>query len=294
MTSNVRRLAIIGVLAVLFTLVPLGAAQRTPAQSPATETAVPPAVDTAVPPTETPTPADTAVPQADTPTTAPANTAVPTEIPAQTATSTPEPPKQPSTISAPSLPTPTAPPISSANHAATISPTRTTVNNWVTYTLVNFPPNATVHIVWKRNSGSVFEFATTTTDALGAASGRFRVPAVTGGPNQTIAFFAGAVTKRVTIEVRPRIKVLTNPAVCDQPANVSLRGYAKNELVRIRWKIGTSWVQLATVVTSNTGSANIFVTVPSSAPAGFNSVRGDGTIFRQQTNAAFVECEPTT
>jgi hypothetical protein len=164
----------------------------------------------------------------------------------------------------------------------------------VTYTLANFPPNATVLIMWQRNSGSVFHFATTTTDASGVASGRFRVPAVTGGPNQTIFFVAGDVTKRVTIEVRPRIKVLTQPAVCGEVANISLRGYAKKETVRIRWKVGDDWVQLATVVTSNTGSANIAVTVPTSAADGLNSVRGDGAIFRQQTNAVVVQCGPAT
>jgi hypothetical protein len=164
----------------------------------------------------------------------------------------------------------------------------------VTYTLANFPPNATVDILWQRNSGSIFKFATTTTDATGAASGRFRVPAITGGPDQPVSFVAGTVTKTVRIEVRPRIKVLTRPAVCGQAANVSLRGYAKKETVRIRWKVGDGWRQLATVVTSNTGSANIAVTVPASAAEGFNSVRGDGTVFRQQTNTVVVHCGPMT
>ncbi|MCB1133104.1 MAG: hypothetical protein KDN05_18430 [Verrucomicrobiae bacterium] len=50
-----------------------------------------------------------------------------------------------------------------------------------------------------------------------------------------------------------------------------------------------SWVTIATVVTSNTGSANVDVTVPANASLGENSVRGDGTEFRQQTNAVTVE-----
>jgi hypothetical protein len=70
--------------------------------------------------------------------------------------------------------------------------------------------------------------------------------------------------------------------------NVSLRGYGKNETIRIRWKVGNAWVVVATVKASNTGSANVNVTVPANAPAGANSVRGDGTINRQQTNAVTV------
>jgi len=70
--------------------------------------------------------------------------------------------------------------------------------------------------------------------------------------------------------------------------NVSLRGYGKKEVVRIRWKVNGSWVTVATVTTSNTGSANVTVQVPANANVGQNSVRGDGTIFRQQTNAVTV------
>jgi len=64
--------------------------------------------------------------------------------------------------------------------------------------------------------------------------------------------------------------------------------------VRIRWKVGTTYEQLAIVETTNTGSANVNVTVPADANSGLNSVRGDGTIFRQQTNKAVVECDTAT
>jgi hypothetical protein len=98
----------------------------------------------------------------------------------------------------------------------------------------------------------------------------------------------------VVINVPPRIKVTTSAAVRGQLADVSLRGYAKNETVRIRWEYGDGWKLIATVVTSNTGSANLQVTVPTWAEDGFNSVRGDGTIMRQQTNIAFVQGGPFT
>jgi hypothetical protein len=176
MAFRARRWVIFGLLAVLLTAGLLGAPAQTPAQ--ATETAVPP-TSTSVPPTDTPIPTEAA-------TLAPTDIATATTVPSATAVPT-TPPTQ-------IAPTVTPPPISAANHAASISPTQTTVNNWVNFTLANYPANTTVHILWTRNTGSVFEFATTTTNGSGAASGRFRAPAVTGGPNQIVSFVSGDVT----------------------------------------------------------------------------------------------------
>jgi hypothetical protein len=125
-------------------------------------------------------------------------------------------------------------------------------------------------------------------------SGQFRVPATPGGPNQHITFVSGNVSKTVSFEVAPRIKILDSPAVRGHFVNVSLRGYARGETVRIRWRQGERWITLATIITSNTGSANTSVQVPGWAPNGFNSVRGDGTVFRQQTNAVYVQGGPHT
>jgi hypothetical protein len=159
----------------------------------------------------------------------------------------------------------------------------------VTYNVSGFPANTPLAITWRRLSGSTIDIATAQTNGAGAASGRFRVPATPGGPNQQIIFKAGSVSKTVLFEVAPRIKVNTDPAIRGQVADVSLRGYDKKETVRIRWLNGNTWVQVATVVTSNTGSANVDVVVPAWAPTGLNSVRGDGTVNRQQTNVVNVE-----
>jgi murein DD-endopeptidase MepM/ murein hydrolase activator NlpD len=174
--------------------------------------------------------------------------------------------------------------------SASVSPTRTTVNSWITYTLRGYPANSTVQITWRRLSGSTIDIGTGRTDGSGNATGRFRVPATPGGPNQQITFAAGGTSKTVKFEVAPRIKVNTNPGVRGQQVDVSLRGYSKQESVRIRWKQPDgSWVELARVTTSNTGSANVWVTVPSWAPDGNNSVRGDGAVFRQQTNVVRIQ-----
>jgi hypothetical protein len=183
-------------------------------------------------------------------------------------------------------PTPTPPP---STASVSVSPTRTTVNTTVTYNASGFPANTPLAITWKRLSGSTIDIATVQTNGAGAVSGTFRVPATPGGPNQQIIFKAGSVSKTVLFEVAPRIKVNTDPAIRGQVADVSLRGYDKKETVRIRWLNGTTWVQVATVVTSNTGSANVNVVVPAWAPTGLNSVRGDGTVNRQQTNVVNVQ-----
>jgi hypothetical protein len=69
---------------------------------------------------------------------------------------------------------------------------------------------------------------------------------------------------------------------------VSLRGYGKQEVISIRWQVKGHWIVVAMITTSNTGSADVTVAVPPNAKIGKNFVRGDGTIFRQQTSAVTV------
>ncbi|MFL5758601.1 MAG: Ig-like domain-containing protein [Thermomicrobiales bacterium] len=250
-----------------------------------TDTATNTPTDTPVPPTDTPT--NTAVPLTDTPT----NTPVPpTDTPTNTATNTPtntatNTPTRTPTATATATKTPVPAP------AVSIYPTRQTVNSKVTYNVVGFPHNTTVNIRWKRLSGTIIDIGTAHTNNVGAVTGSFKVPAVIGGPNQEVSFTSGAVKKTALINVPPRIKILTNPAHCGQLAEVSLRGYQKGETVRIRWQDGdgVGWVQIGTTVTSNTGSQNVFMTVPNFAHNGLNSVRGDGPQSRAQTNIAYVQ-----
>ncbi len=174
-----------------------------------------------------------------------------------------------------------------ADPAVQIVPTRGTVGTGVGYTLAYFPASSTVNIVWHRPGGSTVAVGTATTDASGSASGTIVVPATTGGAN-LISFTSGSEVVTVSYEVAPRIQVAPSTVSRGQAVSVSLRGFGKNETVRIRWLVNGSWVQVATVVTSNTGSANLTVNVPANANLGPNSVRGDGTTFRAQTNAVTV------
>jgi hypothetical protein len=61
--------------------------------------------------------------------------------------------------------------------------------------------------------------------------------------------------------------------------------------VRLRWQQGASWVELTRVTTSSSGSAKVEIPVPSWAPDGPASVRGDALSAnggRAQTNAFVV------
>jgi hypothetical protein len=261
----------------------------------ATSTPTATATSTALPPTATFTQTATNSATA-TPTSTSSATATSSPTFTSTATSTNTATSSQTTTNTPTMTptrTPTKTPTVVASPGVTISPTRGTVNSTVKYTVTGFPHNAPVQITWRRLTGTTIAIATINTNSAGAASGTFKVPATTGGPGQQIIFKSGVVSRMRLFEVAPRIKSNTNPAVRGQYADVSLRGYAKQETVRIRWKKGTSWVTLATVMTSNTGSANVPVKVPTWAPNGFNSVRGDGTVFRQQTNAVNVQGGPT-
>jgi hypothetical protein len=174
--------------------------------------------------------------------------------------------------------------------SVSITPIRTTVNNWITYNIRNYPANSSVQITWRRLTGSTIDIDTVQTDANGAATGQFRVPATPGGAGQQIIFSSGAVTKTVLFEVAPRVKVSPTPAGRGQTIDISLRGFARKESIRIRWrKTGSStWIVLATGTTSNTGSANIRIPVPSYAADGTWQLRAETASFNQQTNVVEI------
>lgn len=166
--------------------------------------------------------------------------------------------------------------------AAIVAP-RGTVNARASYTLANFPIDTPLTITWDGQ-----QIGTTTTGSDGTLASTFVVPAARLGYH-TVAWSAGAWTASATYQVVPRIKAIPNTASRGQQVNVSLRGFAKKETVRIRWRRGNSWIQVGTAYTSNTGSANVTITVPSWAADGAHSVRGDGPTGRAQTNAVTVQ-----
>jgi hypothetical protein len=157
-----------------------------------------------------------------------------------------------------------------------------TVNSTTSFTLQYFPTKTVVPILWDgKQIGSILTGPTSFTD------GSFVVPAAPTGPH-TVQWKYGHWSTKITYTVKPRIKLIPSAVSRGQTVNISLRGYAKNEVVKIRWKKGSSWVQVGQVTTSSTGSANVNVKVPTFAPNGSAAVRGDGSYGHAQTNAVTV------
>jgi hypothetical protein len=165
-----------------------------------------------------------------------------------------------------------------------LSSVRGTVNSQVTATIANFPPNRPVTLTF---SGFYSTTASGTTDATGSATLSFRVPASPLGVYH-VNVAGGSTGATGNYEVVPRIKLTPGEAARGDTIGVSLRGFGARETVRIRWKHGSSYEEVATVTTSGSGSANLTITVPSWALDGPQSVRGDGSIGRAQTNAFSV------
>ncbi len=171
-----------------------------------------------------------------------------------------------------------------------VSPVRAIVGTTISYTIAHFPASATVDITLRKLSGTPLVLGSVQTNAQGAASGTFVLPATPGGAGQAVRFTSGLVIKDAAFEVAPRI--LVSDGTAGQPTSVSLRGFGKNEVVNIRWLVGSTWVAVGSATMSNSGSANPTVTIPANAAPGNNSVRADGPQFSAQTNFAEVSAAP--
>jgi N-acetylmuramoyl-L-alanine amidase len=162
--------------------------------------------------------------------------------------------------------------------SVTLSRVRGIVNIWITVNVNHFPKNAKVYIQWDGETKTSL-----ITNSSGDGSVPLKVPYDTKGFH-TVRAVAPSFDKSDTVqyEVVPRIKLIPNSGKRGDTIEVSLRGFAKKENVRIRWQYGTTFKDLKTVLTSNTGSFNVDVKVPSYSPS-TAKVRGDGPIGRAQT-----------
>jgi hypothetical protein len=168
----------------------------------------------------------------------------------------------------------------------TLINTTGTVGSLINFYLYRYPLNVTVTVRYDGVAiGSVH------TSSAGDAAGNVKVPASIMGPH-TVKFTYGSWASQATYTVKPRIKVTPTTVSRGQIVNISLRGYKGYEPVKIRWKKGDTFVQVAVVTTSSTGSANVGVVVPSFVPDGTTSVRGDGVYGHAQTNAVTVSGGP--
>jgi hypothetical protein len=171
---------------------------------------------------------------------------------------------------------------------ANVSNTSGTVNSTLNYSVHRYPLNVTVQVRW---DGTSIDTVHTNNTAKGSDS--LKIPASPKGPH-TLSFSYGTWSSSVSYTIKPRIKFIPDTVARGSTVDVSLRGFAAHESVRIRWKKGSSWVQVGQVTTSSTGSANVDVTVPTWALNGPASVRGDGATSAAQTNAVTVNGGPTS
>ncbi len=165
------------------------------------------------------------------------------------------------------------------NPRAVLSPTNGTVNSYISGTVTDFPPHTNVWLRWDGNLIGKYPV-----NSAGDANFVFQAPASPIGQH-AVRMAAGDVAIVIPYRIKPRIKLIPDSGKRGATINVSLRGYAAHESVRIRWLHGSSWVELKRVMTSSTGSANVDVKVPSWAAIGSQKVRGDGSVARAQTNA---------
>lgn len=164
-----------------------------------------------------------------------------------------------------------------------VSATTGTVNSTLDYTGRRFPWNVTVLVRW---DGEVID--SVGTNGSGTGYGSLTIPADTIGPHTIQWKYGKWATSRV-FTVKPRIKIIPNDNISrGESVTVSLRGFAANQTVYIRWKKGASYEQINHVTTSGTGSASIVVHVPHWVPDGATSVRAESSAGNAQTNDVTV------
>ncbi|MCC6704105.1 MAG: hypothetical protein IT334_04455, partial [Thermomicrobiales bacterium] len=174
-----------------------------------------------------------------------------------------------------------------ADAAASFTLDRGTVGTNVLYEIIGFPVSSPVTISLVRSGSAPKQVVSTVTDYAGAALGGFAIPAMPGG-NYQLRVASGSTTVERPFEVAPRITPTPSWATPGQTVSVNLRGFAANDNLTIRWKVGTSFVTVGTARTSATGSlTNKTIVVPLNAAAGPNTIRVQGTI-NQQSNAVTV------
>jgi subtilisin len=109
--------------------------------------------------------------------------------------------------------------------------------------------------------------ATTTVNSSGVGTVSIKVPAGIKGSHYVTAASKSFAAQKI-LNISPRIKITPTSGIPGSSFGVSLRGFAKAQKVTIRWYNGSSYVNLGSVTTSSTGSANDNYYVPTTYRGG--------------------------
>ncbi len=164
-----------------------------------------------------------------------------------------------------------------------LSPDSGKVGAPLTVSFSGFPKSKEITIAWNGKT-----MATTTSSTAGAGSVSFPVPAGRKGAHKVTAT-SGSTSALATFTMSPKLTLTPGIAKVYGALTVTLRGYAKNETIALKWD--TSSAKTLVTVTANTaGSASATVHVPP-ATRGRHKLIGLGST--RSLGSAWVHVEST-
>jgi hypothetical protein len=175
------------------------------------------------------------------------------------------------------------PPIALAAPSVRLSATSGKVGDSLTVSFSGFPKSKPITVAWNGKTR-----ATSTSSTAGAGSVTFAVPTGRKGAHKVTAT-SGTVSALATFTMVPKLTVTPGIANVYSALTVTLRGYAKNESIALKWDTSSSRT-LGTVTANASGSASATVNVPL-ATRGRHKLIGLGTT--RSLGSAWVHIEPT-
>lgn len=147
----------------------------------------------------------------------------------------------------------------SGHSFATLGLSRTSaqVDQSLSVNLKGFAPNENVAIKLDSTTCASVKVA-----ANGEGLVTFKIPALTKGKHTISAVSSNYLLKK-SISISPRIRISPASGVPGSGFDISLRGFTKNQRVTLVLASGASKITLGSITTSNTGSANLDVVIPS-------------------------------
>ncbi len=156
-----------------------------------------------------------------------------------------------------------AAPAGAATASLVLSPVQGGAGKSIGATLANFGASQSVTLNWDAVSGPVL--ATTTTDASGAASTSFTVPAATHGNHVVFAVGSGGTpTAAAAFRVGVTFLLSRASAPAGKPVTGNITGFNASQSVTLNWGTASGPV-LGTTTTDANGGGSVTFTVPAAA-----------------------------